>query len=147
MIVSPARLILSRELLAEILTHATESRPREAVGLLGGHLTGEVDLALPLVNVAPGERAFIADPHSQYSALRRIEAENLNVLAIYHSHPGGGVDPSAADLAYARKWPCAHLVVALQEGAVHGDRLRAFRFDQRGAIENVEIEVIVRWPK
>lgn len=112
--------------------------------MLGGRSTGEVDLALPLLNVAAGERAFIADPHSQYCALQRIEAENLNVLAIYHSHPGGGVDPSAEDLAYARKWSCAHLVVAMREGAVRGDRLRAFRFDQRGATENVEIEVIVR---
>ena len=112
--------------------------------MLGGRSTGEVDLALPLVNVAPSERAFIADPHSQYSALQRIKVWNLNVLAIYHSHPGGGVDPSSDDLAYARLWSCAHLVVALRENAVRGDRLRAFRFDQHGRTENVEIHVIVR---
>jgi len=144
MIVSPPRLILSSEQLAQVLTHARESRPREAVGLLGGRSTGEVDLALPLVNVAQGERVFIADPHSQYCALRRIEAEHLNLLAIYHSHPGGGVDPSAADLEYARGWSCAHLVVALRESGAREDRVRAFRFDQHGGTENVPIEVIGR---
>jgi len=144
MVVSPARLILSPDLLTQVLTHARTSRPREAVGLLGGRSTGEVELVLPLVNVAHGEREFIADPHSQYCALKWIEAESLNVVAIYHSHPGGGVDPSAEDLAYARRWSCAQLVVALRENAVRDDRLRAFRFDQHGGTQNVPIEVIVR---
>lgn len=144
MILSPARLILSPELLDQILTHARESRPREAVGLLGGRPTGEVDIALPLVNIASSERAFIADPYSQYCALRRIEAENLNVLAIYHSHPGGGVDPSVEDLVHARKWACAHLIVALQERSDNGERFRAFRFDQLGGTATAEIKVIVR---
>lgn len=139
--VSPPPLILSQELLAQVLQHARVTRPREAVGLLGGRSTGEVDVALPLVNIASGERAFIADPYSQYCALQRLEADNLNVLAIYHSHPGGGVDPSAEDLVYAQRWSCAHLIVALRESADCGERLRAFRFDQRGGVEDVEIRV------
>jgi proteasome lid subunit RPN8/RPN11 len=144
MIASPARLVLSTELLGQVLTHARESQPREAVGLLGGRPTGQVELALPLANIAPGERRFIADPYSQYRALQRIEAGNLHVLAIYHSHPGGGVYPSVEDLAYARRWSCAHLVIALAESSAGGDRLRAFRFDDRGETEKVAIEVVAR---
>src|SRR5688572_5649318 len=144
MMLRPARLILRPELLAAVLTHARESRPREAVGLLGGRSTGKVELALPLVNVAHDARAFVADPYSQYCALQRIEAEHLHLLAIYHSHPGGGVDPSAEDLAYARPWSCAHIVVALGDSEAREHRLRAFRFDQHGGTENVPIEVAVR---
>lgn len=122
---------------------ARDARPREAVGLLGGRSTGHVDVVLPLANIASGERAFFADPYSQYCALQRLEAEHLAVLAIYHSHPCGGVDPSAEDLVYARRWSCAHLIVALPENADCGERMRAFRFDQYHQIENVEIHVIV----
>jgi [CysO sulfur-carrier protein]-S-L-cysteine hydrolase len=143
MVSSPSRLILSPDLLAQVVGHARASRPKEAVGVLGGRSTGEVDLALPLVNMVPGERAFIADPHSQYHAFRRVEAERLEVLAIYHSHPGGGVDPSADDLLYARRWLCAHLIVALSERADGNERLRAFRFERPTGIEITEIPVIV----
>jgi proteasome lid subunit RPN8/RPN11 len=61
---------------------------------------------LPLVNLAPDDRSFLADPYSQYRALQRLRAGKLTLLAIYHSHPGGGVVPSAEDLAHAQSWPC-----------------------------------------
>ena len=104
-------------------------------------MTGEVELALPLVNIASGTKEFIADPHSQYRALQRIKDASLNLLAIYHSHPGGGVDPSAADVAYARRWSCAHVIVALRETGNGEHRMRAFRIDQQGGAQDVSVEV------
>lgn len=132
-------LTLSTELHRQVLSHARTSLPREAVGLLGGNATGQVMVVLPLMNIAAGNRAFIADPFAQFCALRRLQSENLELLAIYHSHPGGGVDPSEEDLAYARRWSCTHVIVAVGIDAQSDERLRAFRCDKLGSIEEVAI--------
>jgi proteasome lid subunit RPN8/RPN11 len=99
-------------------------------------------VVLPLMNIATLNRAFIADPFEQFCALRRLQSHNWQLLAIYHSHPGGGVDPSPEDLVYARRWSCIHLIVAVGMHAEFGERLRAFRCDELGSIEEVEIRLL-----
>lgn len=117
-----------------VLRHAAREQPREAVGLLAGPASGAASLALPLDNVA-GSAAFLADPYGQYLAERRIEAEGLCLLAIYHSHPGGGAHLSAADLAFARLRDVVHVVIALPHGDCPLD-VRAYlvRGDEASAV-------------
>jgi proteasome lid subunit RPN8/RPN11 len=131
-------LTLPADLRRQVLSHARESRPKEAVGLLGGDAEGLVSLILPLPNIATGNQAFIADPFAQYCALRRLQSDGLQLLAIYHSHPDGGAGPSERDLAYANSWACVHMivVVGVQDDSI--ERLHAFRFADTG-IEEVEI--------
>ncbi len=131
--------ILSVEMRRRLVDHVRLSLPREAVGLLAGRASGEVELVLPLSNIADGDRAFLADPFAQFSALRRIEAAGLELLAIYHSHPGGGVDPSSLDLEYARAWPCAHLIVALGPDKESSEKLEAFRCLPSGSFGKVTL--------
>jgi proteasome lid subunit RPN8/RPN11 len=133
--------MLPRDVLAQVLAHCAESSPREAVGLLGGRAGGSVDVALPLGNIASNDRAFVADPYSQYKALQRLESDDHDLLAIYHSHPGGGLEPSPEDLVYARRWPCAHLIVALTDSIGGRARFAAFRHVPDG-IEHVAIRVL-----
>jgi proteasome lid subunit RPN8/RPN11 len=132
-------LTLSTDLYARVLHHVRESLPGEAVGLLGGTPEGHVEVILPLPNVADGARVFFADPFAQFSALRRLQSEGLQLLAIYHSHPDGGVDPSEADLVYARRWSCAHLIVAIDTETQSLGRVRAFYASQLGSVEDVKI--------
>ena len=134
-------LTLPTDLHEQILGHAWESRPKEAVGLLGGRPGGEVTLALPLPNVAAGNKRFIADPFAQFCAFRRLASEGLELLAIYHSHPGGGLDPSADDLEHAKHWSCVHVIVAVGTHGRSFQNLRAFRCVEMGSIEDVAIEV------
>ena len=134
-------LTLSADLAGQVLRHVREALPGEAVGLLGGSPEGRVRLVLPLPNVAPGTRAFLADPFAQFSALRRLQSESLQLLAIYHSHPDGGVDPSEEDLVYARRWCCAHLIVAVATGARSLERFRAFRCAEMGRLEEVQLRL------
>ena len=108
-------LIVEQNAFRTMLQHAEREQPREAVGLLAGRPHGVVSLALPLVNVA-GAGAFLADPHVQYLAERRIAASGLRLLAIYHSHPGGGAQLSALDRHFGRRHDVAHIVIALAHG-------------------------------
>src|SRR5262245_50311920 len=136
-----ASLTISAEMYGQVLRHVRKSLPREAVGLLGGRTGGQVTLVLPLPNIAPASRQFIADPFAQFCGLRRLEAEGLQLLAIYHSHPDGGVDPSEDDLLYARRWSCVHLIVTTREAC--RERLRAFCCNGDGSLEDVEIRLLV----
>jgi proteasome lid subunit RPN8/RPN11 len=136
------RLILSRHLREQILSHARQSQPREAVGLLGGCPDGRVKLALPLPNIAMGDKRFVADPYEQFSAVTRLKSEDLHLLAIYHSHPQGGVYPSEEDLEYAKSWSCcAHLIIAFGTRGQYYEKLRAFCWVKMGSLEQVEIPI------
>lgn len=132
-------LALSSKVARQMLLHARAAQPREAVGLLGGSATGQVKIALPLTNIASDARAFFVDPYSQFCAFRELETKDLRLLAIYHSHPDGGIDPSPADLTYARHWSCAHLIIAMSAQAK--SRMGAFQFDDEGNFERIEIRI------
>ena len=109
------RLRVPRSVYDEMIVHARSALPDEAVGLLGG-MENRVLRCLPLPNAlcnAAGRRHFLADPHAQYCALRTLAAARLRPLAVYHSHPGGGVDLSDDDLSFARHLPYLQLVIAL----------------------------------
>jgi len=136
-----AHLILPSDLHAQIVRHARNSWPKEAVGLLAGTCEGRVKLALPLPNVVVGDKAFLVDPLAQFRALRRLESEHLQLLAIYHSHPGGGIEPSQQDLEYAKRWSCAHLILAADLSERLPAQLKAFRCAKTGSIETI-IETI-----
>jgi [CysO sulfur-carrier protein]-S-L-cysteine hydrolase len=139
----PPRLILSGHLQEQILWHARKSQPNEAVGLLGGTPDGVVTVALPLPNIAVESKRFVADPFEQFCALRHLESEGLQLLAIYHSHPAGGAHPSEEDLEYAKRWTCAHLIIAFGMQGRRSERLRAFCCVKIGAIEQVEIPIVL----
>lgn len=124
---SVAQLIFSRDLYEQVVFHAKRTQPREAVGILGGTAEGWITSAFALPNIAEGARNFLADPFAQYCALQQLKSVGSNLLAIYHSHPGGGVDPSEEDLEYAKNWPCAHLIISLGPHEDPCHRLRAFR--------------------
>jgi proteasome lid subunit RPN8/RPN11 len=137
------RLIMPNELRRQILSHARRSRPREAVGVLGGTPEGLVKRAIPLPNIARCDKQFIADPFAQFCALRSLQSEHLEVLAIYHSHPNGGVEPSHEDLEYARHWSCAHLIIALGTQGASIDRVQAFRCVSKNPIERANVPIIL----
>lgn len=106
------RLRVPRSVYDEMIVHARKVCPNEAVGLLGGQ--GDcIRRCIPLPN-ALGERHFMADPYAQFRALRELDAGGLQPLAVYHSHPGGGVDLSEDDLRFASRLSYLQLVIALE---------------------------------
>jgi [CysO sulfur-carrier protein]-S-L-cysteine hydrolase len=135
------RLTLPPAVQSDLFDHVRRALPQEAVGLLGGTSSGRVDIVLPLPNIAGDERTFFADPFAQFTALNRLRRNAQELLAIYHSHPGGGTDASQVDLEYARAWSCAHVIIAVDAGSGAGARMRAFRLAESGMIESVPIDV------
>ena len=126
-------LILSQEVVRNILEHARAALPNECVGLLFG--TGnKVKRRVPLTNVSETQNRYFAAPAELFAALQEAETRGDDLLAIYHSHPNARQTPSEVDVKEVR-YNAAHLIVVPQLGI-----LRAFTL-----IPNVsEVDLIIQ---
>ena len=88
--------------------------PREACGLLLGARTDAgqfVSRLVPIRNIAAAKDAFQLDPSEWRSAELAASQEDLEVLGVWHSHPGSSAEPSARDRAGAQAgW--SHVICA-----------------------------------
>jgi proteasome lid subunit RPN8/RPN11 len=107
---------IAQSLIDEMVAHAREDLPNECCGMLGG-VGDEARLVIPVVNSAASPLRFEMDPQGQYNALKSIEEDGGELLAIYHSHTKSPAYPSQTDVNQAVNWPDAiYLIVSLQDG-------------------------------
>ena len=105
---------IARSLIDEMVSHAREDLPNECCGLVGGS-DGKATVVVPVVNTAASPLRYEMDPQGQYNALKEIEDEGGELLAIYHSHTKSAAYPSQTDVNQAVNWPDAvYLIVSLQ---------------------------------
>jgi proteasome lid subunit RPN8/RPN11 len=91
------RILIPEALLEEITRHAAEGMPDEVCGLLLG--TGDkVSRLIRMRNAVPTPYSYAFDPKEQFEAMKRTESLGLELLGIYHSHPGSSCYPSAIDI-------------------------------------------------
>ena len=106
---------ISQSLIDEMVAHAREDLPNECCGMVGGD-DGEASVVIPVVNSAASPLRFEMDPQGQYNALKAIEDDGKEMLAIYHSHTKSAAYPSQTDVNQAINWPDAiYLIVSLQD--------------------------------
>jgi len=117
--------------------HVLACMPEEACGIAAGR-HGIVSDVRPIENVAHSPVRFRMEPTAQVEALLDLEAQGLELLAIYHSHPSGPLGPSPTDLAEA-SYPEAATMIWCCEGG----QWRARAFDLSGtAPAEVEIKIL-----
>ena len=80
--------------------HVIAQVPLEACGLLAGKQDA-VDAVLKVHNAEQSPVRFRMDPEEQLHALEWIDANGLELVGIYHSHPAGPETASATDIAEA----------------------------------------------
>jgi proteasome lid subunit RPN8/RPN11 len=104
-----------RELLEEIVAHAREESPRECCGMIGTD-DGRAVAVHRVRNVAINPKtAYFMDPKDQLAAWQAIEDSDLEIGAIYHSHPRSEPVPSQTDVNLAKQWPGMRwMIVGLQ---------------------------------
>jgi len=108
---------IAQNLIDQMVAHAREELPNECCGMVGGS-EGEASVVIPVVNSAASPLRFEMDPQGQYNALKAIEDDGKELLAIYHSHTKSAAYPSQTDVNQAVNWPDAiYLIVSLQDDA------------------------------
>lgn len=107
----------SPALLAQIVAWCRAAAPAEACGFVAGS-GRRARRVYPVDNVHPHpERFYTMHPQQQLAALFDMERRGLELLAIFHSHPGGPPEPSPVDVARAL-WPDAlYIIVSVDRGA------------------------------
>jgi [CysO sulfur-carrier protein]-S-L-cysteine hydrolase len=105
---------IAQSLIDEMVAHAHEDLPNECCGMVGG-ADGEASVVIPVVNSAASPLRFEMDPQGQYNALKTIEDDGKEMLAIYHSHTKSAAYPSQTDVNQAVSWPDAIWVIVSLE--------------------------------
>ncbi len=106
---------IAQSLIDEMVAHATEDLPNECCGLVGGR-DGEAEAVIRVANSAASPLRYEMDPQEQYNALKTIEDDGGELLAIYHSHTKSAAYPSQTDVNQAVAWPDQiYLIVSLAD--------------------------------
>ena len=80
--------------------HVAAQAPLEACGLLAG--TGDsVETVLMVRNAEQSPVRFRMDAQEQYNAFEWIDANGLDLVGIFHSHPSGPETASPTDIVEA----------------------------------------------
>ena len=127
--------------------HLRRELPREGWGIVAGS-QDELQRVYPMSNVAAGEVRYACDPAELYNTLKEIEAQDLEMRCIYHSHPPAGAYFSETDLgeAWIAAWDApaypgiCYLVVGFQ-GGTEPQEMKSFRVENGKAVEEA-VEII-----
>jgi len=93
-----------------MITHVDSHIPFEACGLLAGH-NSKVEAVLEVPNQAQSEVRFVMDPIEQLNAFEWINANGMELIGIFHSHPTGPETVSQTDISEAA-YAVAHVILA-----------------------------------
>jgi [CysO sulfur-carrier protein]-S-L-cysteine hydrolase len=121
----PFRLRIPANLYSRMVEHAVSEIPNECCGLIAGRRDASVAesseiptfLAVgvfPLVNEAASPVEFLSEPRSMFEAVREMQRANLDLLAVYHSHPSSEPVPSRKDLDRNYSPEVQNLIISLK---------------------------------
>lgn len=130
-----SQLTLSREQVREITEYVERHAPLEACGLLAGG-KDRVEKVLFVQNQAQSPVRFVMDPYEQLQAFERIDADGLDLLGIFHSHPAGPETASPTDIAEAA-YAVVHVICSRTDS---GWKLRGFWIED-GTSTDVPLQV------
>jgi proteasome lid subunit RPN8/RPN11 len=94
-------LSLTRELADAMVATCVRALPEEGCGLLLGTAEGRVVEVVASENVAHSARVYEIDPTVLLRSYRRADAEDLEVIGVFHSHTHSPAYPSPTDIAQA----------------------------------------------
>lgn len=123
---------ISREHYEQMVDHAREEAPDECCGMVAGR-EDEAVRVFRATNIEHSQLRFMIDPKQQLEIDQEIEAEGLELTAIYHSHTRTEPKPSETDIIFAKLWPgVLWVIVGLADGEPD---VRLWRIDDGHAAE------------
>lgn len=140
------RLLLPRQIHAEIVRHAKAELPNECCGLLAGTDSEDgfvktVTKSYPLVNELASPIAYRSEARSIFAAHKDINRRGLTEVAVYHSHPTSAPFPSRKDLAENLMGDqVVHVVHVIVSLAMDVPEMRAWRLCE-ATYEEASLEI------
>ena len=128
---------ITRELYDDIVAHARADAPNECCGMVASR-DGEAVEVYRATNVEASPLRFVIDGREQIEIHNKIEAAELELGAIYHSHTRTEPKPSQTDINFGKNWPGVLWIIV---GLVDGEsEVRTWRIDD-GQVSEAELVV------
>lgn len=109
-------LLLGEHIFKEIVKQAEEQVPIEACGILAGK-DGVIEKFYEMTNADNSSDHFMLVPEEQFAVVKAMRAEQLEMLAICHSHPESPARPSQEDIRMAFTPGVVYVIVSLQDAS------------------------------
>ena len=130
---------LSKSIQDAIVRQAEAEMPNECCGYLAG-TRSEADITVsrrfPMTNVDASPEHFSFDPKEQFAAIKAARADDLELLANYHSHPETSARMSAEDIRLANDTSIIYLIYSVEDA-----KLKAFTVDSSRTVTEERIVV------
>jgi len=127
-------------LVEEMVRHAREDAPNECCGVVAVR-PGSPPEAVSVhraANAAASPMRFEIEPRHVLDLINRIEEEDLELGAIYHSHTRTAPYPSQTDINFAASWPGVEWIIVGLAPGVDDAEVRSFLIDG-GEVTEVEL--------
>jgi len=99
----------------QIADHAQDDYPHEVCGLLAG-ISNHIQIAIPISNIAENpETHYQLDPVEHLKALKQIDADMLEWIGVYHSHPKSPPILSTTDINNITDTQPLQLIISLKD--------------------------------
>ncbi len=108
------RISIPSGIFEQMIAHCRSCLPDEGCGILAGTGT-QVTRMFPAKNIDPSPTNYLMDPQEQFHIMKIIRASNIEILAIYHSHPDSLPHPSEKDIQLAYYAEVAYVIVSFRE--------------------------------
>ena len=138
-------LYLTKQQAEMLIEHSKREFPNEACGTLVGlparqmEGEGKVKIVYQMTNTDRSPKTFLMDPKEQLRMMKEIRDLGLEMVGIYHSHPGTEAYPSARDVEFAYYPEVSYVIVSLMDE--HNPNIRSFKIIEGKVTEDkVKIE-------
>lgn len=129
---------LKPEHLRTMRRHVATQAPLEACGLLAGK-QDSVEAVLRVRNAEQSPVRFLMDAQEQYNAFEWMDANSLDLLGIFHSHPSGPETVSPTDIAEAA-YDVVHIIWSLTGSTW---KSRGF-WIENGKVTEVTLQIVAK---
>jgi len=132
-------LLITREFLDEVISHCREVYPKEACGILAGK-DGVVKKIYKMKNIENSSISYMMEPKEQLTVMKEMRKDDLELTALYHSHPDLQAYPSPKDITLASYPDSTYVIVSLFDNETE---IKAFTI-RNEVVKEVEIKVILK---
>ena len=132
------KLEIPANIFEQMVAQAKALAPIEACGILAGK-DNKAEKLFEMTNADNRSDHFMMEPKEQFTVVKNIRSADLEMLAIYHSHPETPARPSAEDIRLALTPDVIYVIVSLQDAKV--PVVKGF-FIEDGTVTEVPVKVL-----
>ena len=133
-------LVITADVVDEIVAHARRDHPDEACGIVAGPVGSDrPERFVPMLNAARSPTFYEFDSIDLLRLYRELDDRDEEPVVIYHSHTATEAYPSRTDVAYASE-PGAHYVLVSTAGRPIPE-FRSYRIVD-GKVTEEEVRVV-----